>query len=454
MKNTEATQEHTQSTIIPNMPQRPQHLEDFHELSREEALEYIQKLHEVLAEKDQELLRRHSELALLNRVSLVFHSTFDLERILITVLEEVRRLLEVDACSIWLRDMETDELVCEYAIGPYSQTVRGWRLAPGQGIAGAVAQTGESLIVPDAFADERHFKGVDQRTGQSLRSILCVAMKVGQKVIGVLQVLDTPPNRFTEKDRILQELFATAAAFAIENAHLNEKIWSVNETKSLLIHEIHLRGKNNLAAVAELLSFAKNYGVKKEFNSTMIALINQITTLQIINNLLAEYEWNPFPLSELCSRVIHASLKALKPDKKIFVAIPASAVRISPKNANNLALIVNELVTNTVKHAGFQHTRGHISVHITRMDRIIHVEYQDDGSGYPDRVLEFSPNDSGLGLVHKIVREDFRGELTLYNDHGAVAMLRFPSKNQQPFDAAALTGSIPTLSFRERELSR
>ncbi len=428
MKSNQAIQNQAEESAVQPPIQNPPR-PDLHELSREEALQRIQELYQQLDGKERELARRHSELALLNRVSLAFNSTLDLDRILITVLEEVRRLLEVDACSIWLHDRKTNELVCEYAIGPYSQTVRGWRLAPGQGIAGIVGQTGESLIVPDAFADERHFRGIDQRTGQTLRSILCVALKVRQKVIGVLQVLDTPPDRFSEKDRVLQELFATAAAFAIENAHLSEKIWRTNETKSLLVHEINLRGKNNLAVVAELLSFAQNYGSQKAFHAAILPLLNQVNTLKIVTSLLAEFDWNPFPLSELCSRVIHTSLKAFTPGTKIFVAVPASPVLLSPKDANYLALVVHELVTNTVKHASFHHNRGHISVHITRMDHTVHVEYRDDGSGYPDRVLELNPKDSGLGLVAKIVHEHFHGELTLYNDQGAVTMLRFASKD-------------------------
>jgi GAF domain-containing protein len=114
---------------------------------------------------------RNRELALLNQVSRAFTATIDLDQVLVTVLEEVRRLLDVVACSVWLTDLETDELVCQQATGPQSEIVRGWRLAPGQGLAGWVARSGESLIVPDIRADERHFKDVDRQTGLGLRSI-------------------------------------------------------------------------------------------------------------------------------------------------------------------------------------------------------------------------------------------------------------------------------------------
>jgi two-component system sensor histidine kinase/response regulator len=95
-------------------------------------------------------------------------------------------------------------------------------LAPGEGIAGWVAGSGESLIVSDTQIDERHFKGVDQQVGLELRSILSVPLRVKKEVIGVLQVLDTAVNRFNAADVTLLGLLAASAAVAIDNARLVE----------------------------------------------------------------------------------------------------------------------------------------------------------------------------------------------------------------------------------------
>ncbi|MCP4539904.1 MAG: PAS domain S-box protein, partial [Chloroflexi bacterium] len=97
---------------------------------------------------EEALQRRNRELTLLNQASQTLTSTLDMDQILITILEEVRHMTTVDACSIWLIDAETDELVCRQATGHQNEMVRGWRLAPGVGIAGSVVRSGESLIVP------------------------------------------------------------------------------------------------------------------------------------------------------------------------------------------------------------------------------------------------------------------------------------------------------------------
>ncbi len=187
------------------------------------------------------LLRREGELALFNRVSQVLTSSHDLDQILVLLMEEVRRLLEVTACSIWLIEPETGELVCRQAIGPHRDTILGWRLVVGQGIAGWVAGSGQSLLVNNTTADGRHFDGVDEVTGDPLHSILCVPMHARQEVIGVLQVLDSRSNRFTEMDQTVQELLATIASIAIENARLREQVHQDAKTKRLLLADLNRR---------------------------------------------------------------------------------------------------------------------------------------------------------------------------------------------------------------------
>jgi len=170
------------------------------------------------------LRRRNRELTLLNQASQALTATLDLDQVFVIVLEEARRLLNVVASSIWLIEPETGELVCQHSTGPKSEIVRGWRLAPGEGLVGWVAGSGESLIVPDAQADERHFRGVNQRTGLALRSILSVPLRIKESVIGVFQAVDTEIDRFVQTDLMVLEMLAATAAIAIENAELYQEL--------------------------------------------------------------------------------------------------------------------------------------------------------------------------------------------------------------------------------------
>lgn len=172
---------------------------------------------------DEALRRRNYELTLLNQAARACSSTLEPTEVLFTVLEETCNLLDVVSSSVWLVDPETNELVCRHATGSNRETLRNWRLPMGEGIVGQVAATGNSLIVPDTRADERHYVGVDQTTGLELLSIIGVPLKIKQRVVGVLEVVDSRLDRFSTADLRLLEPLAATAATAIENARLYER---------------------------------------------------------------------------------------------------------------------------------------------------------------------------------------------------------------------------------------
>jgi len=172
---------------------------------------------------EEALRKRNLDLEVFNRAARAFSSTLDVDQVLAIVLEEIRDALNVAACSVWLIDPDGGDLVCRQATGPERDMVRGWRLAPDKGIVGWVARHGESVVVPDTRADERHVTTVDQEIGFELRSILSVPLRATQGVMGAIQVLDTQIGRFTAADLALVEPLAATAAVAIENARLYEE---------------------------------------------------------------------------------------------------------------------------------------------------------------------------------------------------------------------------------------
>ncbi len=377
---------------------------------------------------EEALRQRNRELTLLHRAGQALSSTLDLDRVLVTVLEEVRQLLDVVACSVWLVDAETGELVCQQVTDPRSETVRGWRLAPGEGLAGWTAHHGESLIVPDVRADERHFRGVDRQTGLKLRSILSVPLRVKQAVIGVLQVVDEKVNRFSETDLRLIEPLAGAAAAAIDNARLYEQARQDAETKSVLLREVNHRVKNNLTAIIGLL-YAARHRAEVEGQSTfefvIRDVINQVQGLATVHSMLSASEGAPLLLSELAWQVIHSSLHSLPRDKRVSVEVSPSPVRVSPDQAHDLALVINELATNTIKHVLCERDSAHVNVFIALDGTTVQFEFRDDGPGYSEDVLRLGGQGIGCGLINDIVHKSLRGELSLDSDNGAVAVIRF-----------------------------
>ncbi len=377
---------------------------------------------------EQTLRQRNRELRLLIEVSQAFISTLDLDSVLAIVLEEVRQALDVVACSAWLIDNETNEVVCRQVTDPQSEIVRGWRVPMGKGFVGWVAEHGERLNVPDTRADHLHFKGVDKETGLVLRSILSVPLWVKENTIGVIQAVDAKVNRFTDDDLDLLESLAATAAIAIENVRLYEQARRDAETKTMLLNEVNHRVKNNLAAIIGLL-YAERRHLDQEtqtpYRMFMTDLIGHIHGLETVHNLLSASEWAPLPLSHLAHQIIHSTLQALPSSKRVSVTISQSAVEVTAKQANSLALVLNELTTNTIKYALEERDTGKIIVTIDQDNDMIIFKFQDDGPGYPATTLSEVNQNVGLYLIKNIVRKDLRGTVSLSNEPGAATTLRF-----------------------------
>ncbi|WP_172683996.1 GAF domain-containing protein [Desulfosarcina cetonica] len=151
---------------------------------------------------------------------LSINSSLELDRVLSTILEAIRALFGVVGSSIWLKDARTGEVICQQAAGFQRNIVKGWRLAPGEGVAGWVSTYGERVILSDTNTDMRHFRKVADTMKVELRSLVSVPMRVKGTVIGALQVVDRQIGRFNASHAELLEALADASATAIENAQL------------------------------------------------------------------------------------------------------------------------------------------------------------------------------------------------------------------------------------------
>ena len=75
------------------------------------------------------------------------------------------------------------------------------RMAVGVGIAGRVAETGETMNVTDAYTDPRFNKAVDEQTGYETRTILCMPITIRGQVIGVVEMVNKKEGVFTKVGR-------------------------------------------------------------------------------------------------------------------------------------------------------------------------------------------------------------------------------------------------------------
>ena len=213
-----------------------------------------------------------------------------------------------------------------------------------------------------------------------------------------------------------------------ENARLLEQARQDAQTKTILLHEVNHRVKNNLASIIGLTQAQERFGKKKgspELRSMCSDLASRVQGLATVHTLLSAAGWLSVRLTDLANDVIHSTLQILPSNQRVSVFVSPSSIRVTPDQANTLALVINELATNTIKHGQRGKQTPSISVRIEENDGRVVFEFQDNGPGYPEPILNEDLYNVGLDLVTNLVRKDLRGDITLCNDHGAVTRIQF-----------------------------
>lgn len=230
----------------------------------------------------------------------------------------------------------------------------------------------------------------------------------------------------TEKKQMVDEIKWRADKLAA----LHEQAQRDAKTKAVLLKEINHRVKNNLSAIIGLLYVEQRRPATKDntlFHATIKDLIHRMQGLATVHSLLSASEWRPLLISEMAEEIISATLQALPIYKNLDAQVSPSPVRVDAGQAHHLAMVINEMITNTVKYALQKRKDGKILVDISLLDKdkMVCFTFRDDGPGFPEDVLRSKRYHTGLYLIENIVRRDLRGELEFHNDGGAVTMIKF-----------------------------
>ncbi|MHC0036394.1 sensor histidine kinase [Pseudoneobacillus sp. C159] len=199
--------------------------------------------------------------------------------------------------------------------------------------------------------------------------------------------------------------------------------------KSVAIREIHHRVKNNLQTVASLLRLQMRRGLPEESKVHFVESLNRITSIASVYEIILSNEnVDEIDIYSLIEKIGNMLVyEAGHENKRIVIDYSGERLMIPSNKAVSLALVVNELIQNCVKHAFDSKTEGRIDVYFQKTNQHITVQVIDNGAGY-------SPNAKsslGLDIVKMMIEHDLSGNFYIGPlEAGTIAKVTFPMERE------------------------
>ncbi|PZO44233.1 MAG: hypothetical protein DCF19_03265 [Pseudanabaena frigida] len=384
--------------------------------------------------------------SLLREVMQRIRQTLDLHTIFETATLEIRQFLHADRVGIFKFYPESNyndgEFVAESVVVEFNSIVaiKSHDHCFGEQYAESY-QRGRFQAVDDIYNAGLSDCHVNILSAFQVRANLVVPLLNGKKLWGLLCVHQCSSPRHWENTEIsLVYQISNQLAIAIQQASLYQQIQTelaekeklylklANELhqKKVLLKEVHHRVKNNLQVMSSLLrmQFRKT---TPELKNLIEDYQNRIQSMALIhaqlhqNDDLANINFHDY-ISDLTTNLFECyGSKSANVQRKLEV----SNISLSLDQSIPLGLIINELISNALKHA-FPQGSGEINIQLVQVESQYHLIVSDNGIGILPELLDLRHTDSlGMQLMYGLT-EQLEGELTYDSHNGSRFQIKFP----------------------------
>jgi len=244
------------------------------------------------------------------------------------------------------------------------------------------------------------------------------------QIRGILNLYSTQHYRWSvqhdpvfENMEFLQNLSNQIAVF-LENRSLHKH--------AIFYREMHHRVKNNLQNIASLLRMQLRRLDRVPAEQALSDSIARIMSIALVHETLSQGEIGMVDLGRLVGKISKLPESDSLERPMITLDVSGSPVFIPSREATSLAMVINELVQNSIQHGFKERDRGRLAIKVEKMDGEVSVIIQDDGPGLPK---DFSPHrDGNLGLtiVRTLVKDELKGQFEIESSKGTHAKVTFP----------------------------
>jgi PAS domain S-box-containing protein len=385
----------------------------------------------------------------LRQASTVLSSTLELDEVLGLILQQLRQVIPYDSASI----QRLESAALSPSKGDRLEIVACQGFEESDKVVGLVfpldpkfpnhhvVTTKAPLAIEDVVHDYPHFKDeADIYDSGRIRSWLGVPLMVKDQVIGIIAIDRAEVRPYTTEEAQLAMAFANQASIAIENARLyeqaqqeiterkraEEQIKASLKEKEVLLKEIHHRVKNNLQVISSLLYLQskniKDKGTLAVFQESQ----NRVKSMTLVHERLYQsQDLARVDFAEYVRSLANHLFRSYGINTNVIqLKINTNDVFLGVDTAIPCGLILNELVSNVLKHAFPDGKEGEVRIELRADEGQLTLVVSDNGVGFPQD-LDFRDTGSlGLQLVNTLV-EQIEGTIELDRDVGTAFKITF-----------------------------
>ncbi|CCO24330.1 histidine kinase dimerization/phosphoacceptor domain -containing protein [Maridesulfovibrio hydrothermalis] len=196
--------------------------------------------------------------------------------------------------------------------------------------------------------------------------------------------------------------------------------------KEVMLKEIHHRVKNNLQVISSLLSLQSGYTDDIEASNLLRECQHRVRSMSMLHEKLYRSEdLSRIDMNEYALTLINFLLRSYSVDGKVTPTFDINNVHLGIDSAIPCGLIINELVSNALRHAYPEEGVGTLSISMNRTDGYIKLVVSDNGIGMPEEFTIGSTKTLGMTLVETLAQQ-LSGKVDFCNNNGATIQITFP----------------------------
>ena len=224
------------------------------------------------------------------------------------------------------------------------------------------------------------------------------------------------------------EYFVAIFNVITERKKAEEKILASLAEKETLLKEVHHRVKNNMQVISSLLRLQESKVKDKDSAALLKDSQNRIQSMALVYNKLYQSEnLAGINMTDYIKELTAGLVKsyAVNPSR-VTVKIAPGDVLLDVDMAIPCGMVINELVTNSLKYAFPDNRKGQISVSLKEAaNQKLELIVSDNGAGIPEKIDPDNTSTLGIKLVNNLVRDQLGGKIELDRTRGTIFNITF-----------------------------